>query len=243
MTRHPHVAIASLAVALGSGVTACAKPPPRTEIAARHAEVERVLAEARTEEQLTAFAGVPPRVCVPAPPSGRLCEWRLGDRDSGWRELARAVPTDDRINLLCVLPRSGHRGPDSCAVYPQRSNRFRYELPTSGTDPKARAARDQAELKYQRQATADLADAVTLVDLAGLMGAAPDSCVDQPDGMRSCSWLATGRTYGHGTLAQSLLASVHDKVEMQCALPADGSPRAAGSCRVQVPGHEYSGQR
>jgi hypothetical protein len=61
--------------------------------------------------------------------------------------------------------------------------------------------------------------------------------------MRSCSWLATGRTYGHGTLAVSLAAPVREKIELQCALPADGTPRATGSCRVAVPGHESSGQR
>jgi hypothetical protein len=243
--RRRHAGLAALAAscALGGGIAACAKPPPRVEIAVGQNELNRLLASANTEPELTAFAGVPAHSCLEAPPSGRLCEWRLGARDPGWKALAGTLPTDDRINLLCIIPRRGARGSDSCAVFPQRSNRYRYELPTTGPDPKARAAYAEAEALHQQRATAELADARTLVDLANLMGAAPDECATPSAGTRSCSWLATGRTYGHGTLAISLSAPVREKLEMECALPADGSPRASGSCRVEVPGHQYAGQR
>jgi hypothetical protein len=241
--RRAGLAALAASCALAGAVAGCAKPPPRVEIAVGQNELNRLLASANTEQELTAFAGVPAHSCLEAPPSGRLCEWRLGNRDPGYAALAGTLPTGDRINLLCVIPRRGARGPDSCTVFPQRSNRYRYELPTSGPDPKAREAYADAEARHRQQATAELAGARTLVDLANLMGAAPDACTAPSAGMRSCTWLATGRTYGHGTLAVSLSAPVREKVEMDCALPADGRPRASGSCRVEVPGHQYAGQR
>jgi hypothetical protein len=103
--------------------------------------------------------------------------------------------------------------------------------PTEKRDPRA-----EARARYQQQASAELARATTLMQLVSLMGAAPDACVDLGDGTRGCAWLATSATYGHGTLAFSLPASTEDMVRMRCALPTDGSPRARGTCHLEVPG-------
>ena len=93
-----------------------------------------------------------------------------------------------------------------------------------------------ARAGYQQQASAELAAARTLPQLVSLMGAAPDSCAVLGDGTRGCAWFATSAVYGHGTLAFSLPASTEDRVRMRCVLPADGSPRADGSCHLEVPG-------
>jgi hypothetical protein len=241
--RRRRAGLAALAAscALAGGLTACATPPPRTDLASSQAEVNRLLAGARTEEQLTAFAGVPVRICVEASPSSRLCEWRLAERNYGWPELARAIQTDDRINLVCLLPADGSdRGPDSCAVFPQRSNRYLYEMPYSGpaSPTEKRDPRAVARARYQQQASAEIARAQTLTQLVSLMGAAPDACADLGDGTRGCAWLATSKTYGHGTLVFSMSTSTEDKARMRCVLPFDGSPRASGSCQLSVAGRD-----
>jgi hypothetical protein len=241
MPRLARARLAALAAscALAGAVAACATPPPRSDLASSQAEVNRALAAARTEGQLTEFTGVQTRICLEVSPSARLCEWQLAKRNYGWPELARALSTEDRINLLCLLPADGsYRSPDSCTAFPQRSNRYLYEMPYSGpaSPTEKRDPRAEARARYQQQASAELARAQTLMQLVGLMGAAPDSCADLGDGTRGCAWFATSATYGHGTLAFSVPASTEDRVRMRCVLPADGSPRAGGSCHLEVPG-------
>jgi len=51
-----------------------------------------------------------------------------------------------------------------------------------------------------------------------------------------CTWRATSGTYGHGTLAMSIGADMSKKVRLRCQLPADGTPRAADSCNVEIGG-------
>jgi hypothetical protein len=218
----------------------CYKPPPRSEIESSRAQVNRLLAGMRTQQELSAFVGSQARVCVEATPSGRLCEWRLSSRDPGWAELATSLATEDRINLLCVLPVDGSdRTEDSCAAFPRRSNRVLYPIPTQlprpGSTP-GQENRVEAKARHERTANADLARAKTLLELATLMGAAPDSCVDPGDGTRSCAWAATSYTYGHGTLVRSLSLEAQKKVWMRCVLPADGGPRQAGSCHLESQG-------
>jgi hypothetical protein len=235
----PRFRRAPAAALLAIAVAACAAPPPRSDLASSQSEVSRVLAGARTEGQLTEFSGVPTRICLEVPPSARLCEWQLAKRNYGWPELASALATEDRINLLCILPADGSaRSPDSCTAFPQRSNRYLYEMPYSGpaSPTEKRDPRAVARARYQQQASAELAGARTLTQLVSLMGAAPNSCADLGDGTRGCAWFATSATYGHGTLAFSVPASTEDRVRMRCVLPADGSPRADGSCHLEVPG-------
>ena len=111
--RRAGLAALAASCAVAGGIAGCAKPPPRVEIAVGQNELNRLLANANTEAELSDFAGAPAHACLEAPPSGRLCEWRLGKRDPGWRALAGTLPTDDRINLLCVIPRRGARAPVS----------------------------------------------------------------------------------------------------------------------------------
>ena len=243
--RRTHACLAL--VSATAVLVGCAKPPLRGELASSQAEVNRVLASVDTEAELTLFTGLAPRICVEVSPTARLCEWRLTKRDAGWAELSATVPTEDRINLVCAFPAAGGaRGPDSCAVFPQRSNRYLYDLPPSRTPSRDAKREDRAEarLRFQQQASAELARAQTLLQLVTLMGAAPGSCADLGDGTFGCAWLATSKTYGHGTLAFSLPTSTEDKVRMRCVLPADGSPRASGSCKLEVPGRiHHASQR
>ena len=168
----------------------------------------------------------------------RLCQWRLSNRDAGWETLAEAAHTPDRVNLLCEIPLDdAPRAPGSCAVFPRRSNRAAYELGNIGTGPGARGrarARRAAKQTYRARAVRELSQSRTLVELSLLVGAAPDSCTELDIKTWVCLWRANNYTLGHGTLAQSIGVNMRNKIRLRCALPADGSPRADGSCQVEV---------
>jgi hypothetical protein len=230
------------------GGRSCIRPPGRDAIAASRPEVSRILAGARTQDELTAFVGVPARICVRSPPSARVCEWRLEYREGRWSDLAATLPTDDSINLLCQLPADDReREPDACTAFPRRSNRFLYELPYSRTPSRNGERRpDAAEVRarYQQEASAEIARARTVEELSHLMGAAPNACEDLEDAAQGCVWRAANATYGHGTLAFSISAATREKIQMRCILPDDGSPRASGSCELEVPGRaDHRGAR
>ena len=223
-------------------------PPPRDAIEASSAAVGQILAGARTRAELTAALGRRERLCVASSPSLLVCEWRIEFEAPRWSELAAMLPTEDPLNLLCELPADGaERAPDSCIVFPRRSNRFLYLLPYSRTPSRtAKPPADRAEVRarYQREASAEIAWARTVAELSYLVGAAPNACEDLQDATQGCVWGAANATYGHGTLAFSVSASSSEKVRMRCILPTDGSPRASGSCELEVPGRvDHHGAR
>lgn len=235
---------------LSTFLLACANPPPtRQEIASGQPAADTILQDMRTQEAIGTFVGSPPDLCVNAGPSTRFCSWALGSRNPRWRELAGAIGSHDRINLLCELPRGGGDRPSaSCSVFPRRSNRYLYELPPSG--PKSRTGsptpgRADVRATHRETASREIAGARTLRELITLMGAVPGGCERIPDGARRCVWMATSATYGHGTLAFSINASPREKVMMSCLLPGDGNPRRPGSCRLEVPGRRgrHAGDR
>lgn len=51
-----------------------------------------------------------------------------------------------------------------------------------------------------------------------------------------CIWRSDSGTYGHGTLAMSIEANFSKKIDLNCSLPADGTPRAPDSCDVYISG-------
>jgi hypothetical protein len=197
-----------------------------------------VLAAQRTRVELDAFLGRPAARCIASSAGLELCEWQLGNRDAAWRPLARSIDTDSRINVLCEIPADGAaRAPGSCWLYPRRSDHGPWTIPnlqptksSGGSVADRRAARE----RLVRRAEAALAQARTLLEISRLIGAAPDACVPAEPGARTCLWRATSRTWGHGMLAATIEAPRRKKLRLECRLPADGGPRGADSCKVEI---------
>ena len=197
-----------------------------------------VLAPHRTELDLIAFTGDLSDHCVGAPGGLEICSWWLSKQNKGWRPLAQALGTGDRLNLICALPvDETPRAEDSCSVHSQRSNRgyLHARLETKKGSGRPKVYNTAAGPKLVAQARKLLAASRTALELSTLVGDAPTSCRIKKT--RSyCNWLAHNGTYGHGTLAMIAMRTetdFSDKIRLTCMLPADGSPRAEGSCRAK----------
>jgi hypothetical protein len=211
------VALAAIACALLAG---CRTPPPLASVGAGQASVEQLLAQARTEGELTLHLGPPPTTCVETGPGTKLCEWRIGDVQPAWEPIAAAIGADDKVNVLCEIPDEGlPREPGSCVAFPRRSDRYLY----GGSKLERERAESAAKERVQ--------SARTLVEISHLLGAAPLQCGWLRKDARLCTWAANSRTYGHGTLAVGLGLSTRKQFKYRCELPADGSPRKLESCR------------
>jgi hypothetical protein len=208
---------------------ACSKtPPPLDDAGARAA-----LAEARTKDALSDFAGLPPALCIGSSATHELCEWRLLHSASGWASLARWSDTEDALNLLCELPLDGSpRRPGSCSVHSRRSNRQQWIPRPESLSEGEHSMRNKQQIQLAAQAVLDRAE--TLVALSRLLGAAPERCAPQPGELQLCEWLTTARTYGHGTLATSIGARPRQNVRLWCVLPIDGGARGPDSCRAEI---------
>jgi hypothetical protein len=218
-------------------VLACTSAP-RTVDSNAQARTDRVLASHHGKQELTEFAGVAPAGCLENSATTELCEWRLTGRARGWRALAEAIDTGDRINLICELPRSGApRAPHSCSIHPRRSNRGSWRLPKRakpGRRSSSSESRAQVSQRFRNTVDQWMVKADTLARLSRLMGALPDSCTRGTAGEQRCVWRTTSRTFGHGTLAIWIHTSKRNKIRLYCALPIDGSPRAPDSCFAEV---------
>ena len=209
---------------------ACTIPPLQRDTSG---EVDLALRGASTAQEISDLLGKDPDGCVRIPASRELCSWILGRHDSAWARLASSVPTRDRINLLCELPGDGSdRSERSCTAHPRRSNRDRWRINTGkgGVASRVNVRKEQTAL-----ALAQIGSATTAIELSRLVGARPDECHGSGASM-TCIWRASKFTYGHGTLAASIHASMSKKVRMLCKVPADGGARPPDSCSVSI-GH------
>jgi hypothetical protein len=217
---------------------ACISPPkaPNPNAAGR---TEELLRSYPGSNELSGFVGMVPEHCLKSSLDTDLCQWSAGNRLPGWRPMATAIGTRDRVNLVCELPASGApRAPASCSIHPRRSNRYSWSVPT-GRKTKARRPLDesasQARERNRSTANAWIEQARTLAELSRLMGAIPESCTLQSDGAeQACLWRTDDQTFGHGTLAAWLEVSKSKKIRFHCRLPFDGSPRAPASCFAEV---------
>jgi hypothetical protein len=199
--------------------------------------VDGVLAAYPRKADLSGFVGASPVACLPASARTELCEWQAGHAEAGWRDLAAAIATGDRVNLICELPLDGtRRAPGSCTVHPRRSNRYAWRLPRTHGPGASTGTREAARLRREYFETADrwMRAARTLPELSRLMGSLPEPCRDGPGATRVCLWRTTRHTPGHGTLAVWIGADKSKKIRLECTLPADGGPRAPGSCDAEV---------
>ena len=213
------------------------KSPPHEQHPNAQVPVNHLLASYSDRQQLDQFVGVVPSLCLQSTPTTELCEWHASAHSAGWRAMANAIGTGDRLNLICELPISGEpRAPGSCTVHPRRSNRYSWKLPSmAGTKNSAsRVAVAEVRARYRDTADQWMAEANTLVLLSRLMGAIPDECSRSTGKEQFCTWRTTSHTFGHGTLMVWIEAKKRKRIRLYCTLPADGSPRAFNSCHAEV---------
>ena len=175
-----------------------------------------------TKAEISQFAGAEPARCVFSAPNLELCSWKIDVGDPAWESLAQGEGAGD-LNLVCELPIDGSpRSAESCGAHP-RLERTAAEasLPPVGA---------AGSLERRREAERRLGSALTLRDLAHLVGDAPDRCKTGL-GTQTCEWsLPQGAT---GYLLVSALvddAGSGEAVRLRCVLPLDGSARSAESC-------------
>lgn len=199
--------------------------------------VRHVLAPYRTEMDMIEFIGDIPFWCTDGPGGTTICSWRLSKREKGWRPLAKALDTGDRLNLVCEFPANdAPRATDSCSVHSQRSNRGYWRARMSGADGGGGGRNlGGSRRELQAQAKKLLAGARTAFELSTLVGDAPAQCRVKKR-RAFCVWRTDADTYGHGTLAVIIDTGFGDKVRLACMLPADGSPREPESCTAKPSG-------
>jgi hypothetical protein len=216
--------------------TACKKAPKALASGAQM-NVEQLLHAYSDKHQLSGFVGGLPATCLQNTPRTELCEWPAGDRLPGWRPMAQAIGTRDRVNLICELFLSGApREPGSCTAHPRRSNRAAWEAGGRRTGHGAITASERAKIAQANRRTTDqwMSQADTMLRMSRLMGAIPDDCMSRSETEQVCSWRTTARTFGHGVLAVWIDVSKTKKIRLRCVLPKDGGPRAPHSCHAQV---------
>lgn len=228
----PVLCLSSLLLA----VSAC-KSPPHTPDPSAQARTNDLLRDFPDRAVLSQFVGALPDECVRTSPTTELCQWTAGKREVGWRPMARAIGTRDRVNLICELPLFGEpRAYGSCSIHPRRSNRYSWSVPAYKNNPRNRLLAQDVKEQQRRMADQWIADAGTALELSRLMGAAPVDCMSRSPDEQVCTWLATNRVYGQGTLAVWIDVPKRKKIRLRCFLPKDGSERQPDTCSAQVGG-------
>jgi hypothetical protein len=186
---------------------------------------------ARSRAELEAGLAKAPRICAHSRPGYELCGWTLGRRDRRWHELASALETRRKVNVLCELPASGSAPAASrCRVYPRVS--LPYEDARAFVTASAQSAEEPRRAAFDRAQEGHrlLESAATLVDLSHLVGDAPRDCLKRSPTSQLCVWLVSDQSRGYELVAATL--GLGCRVRLQCLLAYDGAPRAPGSCRV-----------
>lgn len=217
-------------------VSAC-RSAPRVLASGAQASADALLAPYRSADELGQFVGHLDARCVQNSQSTEICQWQAGKRDSGWRDMALAIETRNRVNLICELPTSGApRSAGSCTIHPVRSNRNAWETGNRGGTKGANKVREKTKARAMNHLTAErwIAEARTMLELSRLLGAIPDECTSRSENEQYCLWRTNKHTFGHGTLAAWIEVRKSKKIWMRCPFPKDGGRRPPGSCHAQV---------
>lgn len=187
------------------------------------------------QSAIMALGGAPVR-CIEVPgASSELCEWRLGDRDLMWEELARAIETSARVGLVCRFDReTGVRERDGCEAFALRSNRNHFlERRRVGKRGLAQRGESERVRKARAAAAATITAARTLGEVVRVVGELPEMCFDD-GGEKLCRWRTNARTPGHGSLAAWIEANPRKRIRLTCRFPSDGSASASIPCSAEV---------
>ena len=236
------VSVSGIALLIGISAHPATAEPTQPSAETDHA-VSQILRTAPNRMALSKLLGIEETRCLQTSTTHRHCSWELRNRHAGWSELANALGTRKRINVVCELPINGsERALDACVARPRESNRWMW-MTSSKSGPAARKytgrskpQKGATKAAYAATAQSWLANARTIAELTRLMGALPESCeggVDLKDS-QMCVWKTTRRTYGHGTVAASEQAPLSKKMILRCVVPKDGSSRDEGSCLARI---------
>jgi hypothetical protein len=219
------------AVLAGTWLGACASAPPDAPPLADFEAAER-------KDDVIRFTGFAPTRCTWSRPGNELCSWRLANRNGAWWTLAPTLPTEYQLNLVCEFPSDGSRRAKPCAIYPRKSRPFTATPPvaTAGSDAdrsyRASAPEGDGDLARE-EAQGSLDAARTVREIVELVGDAPELCVSVGERSQECVWNAGNQTLGYELLAATI--DTDERIQLHCTFPEDGSPRAAGSCRIDAP--------
>jgi len=224
-----------LAFVLGSGASWAEDWPPAEKMQNSVDMTRFVVGPHRTLSEMNAFVGAAPERCEEISNTTRICLWSLSKSESGWRPLAAALATGDRLYLLCEFPKdNGPREELSCSAHPKRSNRSYFRSRLRKNDRRmSRTNRERIAEEESEKSNALLAEALTVFEISTLVGDIPDECYTNAETVY-CAWGTHKGTYGHGTLAMAIEASFSKKVKLRCSLPADGEDREKGSCQAAI---------
>jgi hypothetical protein len=196
---------------------------PTSTASAGEAVARGVLAALATKEAVVSFIPRTIPACHPTGPDQEVCTWKLGSRQDRWDQLAGAVPTHERIHLVCFFPLAGgERAADSCTV-------FAAVRRLDGT-PRSSDRNGPAWVKFREAQQARLDAAQTLVEMSTLMGSGPDLCVLLDPKRRRCQWRAGSSTPGY--LVLRAIYGTRQRIRMNCTFPTDGGPREPDSCEL-----------
>jgi len=185
----------------------------------KSADGERDLGMSGSKAQVIAFAGGPPERCVYAGPDREICTWKL--EGSLIRPGEIAGVERGGVNLVCELPiGAGVEGESNCAAHGRDASP---DLPPVSAAPRLAEALPGVPV-------AELADALTLVEISHRIGDVPDACLTGP-GWQTCSWRVSNAIAAR-EIAGSVASIPSDAYQLRCQLPIDGSDRAPGSCLV-----------
>lgn len=202
--------------------------------------VDELLSKSVSKAEVVFAIGLAPVQCQSLPHAGggattELCEWRLGDRDTAWRQYASALATRYRVGVICAFDlATGRRKASSCTAHARRSDRsemkgvvtFRPGRGTGTPLPSSPAAK-RAAAASKFEAT------LQLEGLIRLIGEVPQSCEWFQDSV-TCVWMANARTPGHGTIVATIDGDMSKKARLLCVVPADGADRSPDSCRAAI---------
>lgn len=221
MTRIAFSAPPVVPLALALGLAACQSvPTPGPPIEGFYAS--------HTAAELSSWIGSAPARCFPSGSGTELCGWVIGNRYESWRTLANSIETRRKVNVVCEVPvpqRSDAR--EACSVYARESERFDHGAISfsSASDVSAAGSADRSAA-----ARRILDGARTMRELSDLVGNVPDDCAEVSATERSCFWRLGNQSRGFDLVGAAVGSK--KRVRLTCRLPADGSPRAVGTCQA-----------
>ncbi|MFT3921536.1 MAG: hypothetical protein QM778_03275 [Myxococcales bacterium] len=211
----------ALAVLVAALAASCAHKPP----APLAQSADGLLGVPKTRFGLSSYFLVPEPRCSQITPGSELCDFRLGKNNPGYRELAEAVGTRQKVSVLCLLPLPrGEQAAGSCSVHRHDGDelKLKYQNDSRWWTRRAPRTPEQQQVFDELRASAHSA-----FDLSRYFGQAPDQCV-LTTASTQCYWTLTTSTPGYerSLLATRLTEPFHPpraKLHVTCSMPSEPS--------------------
>lgn len=227
---------ASLALA-GFAIPGCSSNPGNLKIVGKPTLEE--YRGASTSLEMSRLLGHTPRRCMPNRPNSELCSWLVSSKNINRKMLSADLRTRRALNVLCpVAAATDALDSNECRIYARESRDFDADRTESdyglaeGMAPSAKG--DSKRERERNQALRVLASRTTMTALSDLVGQVPTSCEPTSSESQRCVWRFGNQALGHEIFG--VIAGTKKRVDLTCALPLDGSPRAPQSCKATEKG-------